>query len=91
MSFANEEDLRAMQGVELLKLKKLNYSEEVNDKGITISNLNGIQFSSMIPSEEWYSKFTTHDLNTPTDDKQNDKSLPRVKRDSKLAEFIQNV
>lgn len=80
-----------MQGVELLKLKKLNYSEEVNDKGITISNLNGIQFSSMIPAEQTDSKFSVRDLNTPTEDKPNDESLPRIKSDSKLAEFVQNV
>lgn len=80
-----------MQGVELLKLKKLNYSEKVNDKGIIISDLNGIQFSSMIPVGEWYSKFTIDDLNTPTEDKPNGKSLPRVKCGSKLDKFIQDV
>ena len=51
IKFAND-DRHATQGVELLKLKKLNYSEEVNDKGITISNLNGIKFSAMMPAEE---------------------------------------
>lgn len=80
-----------MQGVELLKLKKLNYNEKVNDKGITISNLNGIEFSSMIPAKESYSKFTINDLNTATEDKPNDKSFPRIKSNSRLAKFVQNV
>lgn len=80
-----------MQGVELLKLKNLNYSEEVNEKGVTISNLNGIQFSSMIPAEKTYSKFTIHDLNSITEDNANSQSFPRIKNDSKLAEFLQDT
>jgi hypothetical protein len=89
INFAND-DRHATQGVELLKLKKLNYSEEVNDKGITISNLNGIKFSAMMPAEETDSSFTIHDLNTITENNQ-DESLARIKTDSKLFEFIQEV
>lgn len=90
INFAND-DRRATQGVELLKLKKLNYSEEVNDNGITISNLNGIHFSSMMPAEETDSEFTIHDLNTISDDNTNKQSLPRIKTDSKLTEFVKDA
>ena len=69
----------------------MNYSETVNDKGITISNLNGIQFSAMMHAEETYSSFTVHDLNTITEDNANSKSLTRIKKDSKLAEFLQDA
>ncbi len=89
INFAND-DRRATQGVELLKLKNLNYSEEVSDKGITISNLNGIKFSAMMLDEETDSNFTIHDLNTITENNV-DESLPRIKTDSKLAEFIQDA
>lgn len=90
INFANEEDLRSLQGVELMKLKKLNYSEEKNDKEITISNLNGIQFSSMMPAEETDSSFTINDLNTITENNA-DESLPRIKTESKLTEFVKDV
>ena len=89
INFAND-DRRATQGVELLKLKKMDYSEKVNDKDITISHLNGISFSSMMLDEETDSNFTIHDLNTITENNQ-DESLPRIKTDSKLAEFIQDA
>ena len=70
----------------------MNYSETVNDKGITISNLNGIQFSAIMPAEETYSSFTVHDLNTIiSEDNANRKSLTRIKKDSKLAEFFQDA
>ncbi len=89
INFANE-DKHATQGVELLKLKKLDYSEEVNDKGITISNLNGIKFLSMVPAEEFYSSFTINNFNAITENIE-DELLPRIKTDSKLSEFIQDV
>ncbi|HRE76376.1 MAG TPA: hypothetical protein PLL09_00995 [Flavobacterium sp.] len=69
----------------------MNYSETVNDKGITISNLDGIHFSSMMPAEKTYSKFTIHDLNTINEDNANNESLPRIKKDSKLTEFLQDA
>ncbi len=90
INFANEEDLRSLQGVELMKLKKLNYSEEINDKGITISNLNGIHFSSMMPAEETDSSFTINELNTITENNA-DESLSRIKTESKLTEFAKDV
>lgn len=60
--FAKEDD-NALQGVELLKLKNVSYSESLNKKGITISNLNGIEFSSLITEKTPYGTFNVKDLN----------------------------
>lgn len=75
----------------LLKLKNLNYNEKVNDKGITISNLNGIGFSAMMPAEKTYSSFTIDYLNTNIEDGANKKSFPRINSNSRLAKFVQDA
>lgn len=49
--------------MELLKIKNVSYSESLNKKGITISNLNGIEFSSLITEKTPYGTFNVKDLN----------------------------
>ncbi|MBN8643463.1 MAG: hypothetical protein J0L86_16750 [Flavobacteriales bacterium] len=40
----------------------MNYNESVNNKGITISNLNGLKFSSVITDKTPYGSFNIKDL-----------------------------
>jgi hypothetical protein len=67
----------------------MDYSETINKKGITISNLNGIEFSSVITDSTPYGSFNIKDLR---DEENNPKRMTilHLQNNAKFNELVKD-
>lgn len=81
-----------MHGDELWSLRKINYSERINQNGITIHSINGMEFSSMDTEKDPSDRtFTEKSLNNDPDDYSKGRSLENLKKNPQYMEFLKKA